>query len=364
MHHPCLRFTIDGYSRWLKTSRPITNQEQTMAIKIVETTSRTHVTRRATLAALAATCIGMGSPQIANAQNWPNRPVTIVVPFGPGASNDTFTRMLANILTKQLGQPFIVVNRPGAGGFIGSDAVAKAAPDGYTLLEMPSSIAGLKPIMKVDLDPVKNLAPIALLARSPATMVINPALPVKTVKEFIEYAKANPETTFYGMAGIGSTNHLQAEAFKSATGIKMTGVNYKSAAEVMNDVIAGRVHVMFSTPATTRGPIEAGQLRILAYSESVRSPNGLNAPSLAEAGVPGLEASMQSWWAVFGPPALPMEIKLKLNAAINAAQKDPEFAAMLTKAGATPTSVTVAETIETVKREIEFVEKVPKPAPQ
>jgi tripartite-type tricarboxylate transporter receptor subunit TctC len=313
---------------------------------------------------LAAACIGMVSPQIAHAQEWPTRPVSIIVPFGPGASNDTFTRMLAKILTTQLGQPFIVVNRPGAGGFIGADAVAKAAPDGYTLLEMPSSIAGLKPIMKVDLDPLKNLAPIALLARSNAVMVVHPGLPVKTVKEFVDYAKAHPDTTFYGMAGIGSTNHLQAEAFKTATGIKMTGVNYKSAAEVIADLMAGRVQVMFSTAASTRGQTEAGQLRLLAYSDGNFPVDSLKAPTLAEAGVPALEAAMQTWWAIFGPPALPEDIKRKLNAAINAAQKDPDFAAMLAKAGATPTAISVADTVEIVRREVEFVERLPKLAPQ
>ena len=123
--------------------------------------------RRLALAALAAGLAGTICPAVAHAQDWPNRPVTIVVPFGPGASNDTFTRMLANILSKQLGQPFVVSNRPGAGGFIGSQAVAKAAPDGYTFLEMPSSIAGLKAIMKADIDPLNDLAPIALMARAP-----------------------------------------------------------------------------------------------------------------------------------------------------------------------------------------------------
>jgi tripartite-type tricarboxylate transporter receptor subunit TctC len=315
--------------------------------------------RRALLAALAATIAGLTCPAMAQSQDWPNRPVTIIVPYGPGASNDTFTRMLAQILTKQLGQPFIVQNRPGAGGFIGSDMVAKAAPDGYTFLEMPSSIAGFKPIMKVDLDPLKNLAPIGLLARSPAVMVVPASLPVKSVKEFIEYARARPDQVFYGMAGIGTTNHQQAEMFKAATGIKMTGVNYKSAADVMNDLIAGRVQVMFTTTASARGHVEAGQLRLLAYSDTNYPAESLKAPTLAESGVPGMEV-LQTWWAVFGPPALPADIKRKMNAAINVAQKDPDFAAMLSKAGATPAPVSVEETIETVKQEIALVEKLPK----
>ena len=256
-------------------------------------------------------------------------------PYGPGASNDTFTRMLAQVLTKQFGQSFVVVNRPGAGGFIGSQAVAKAPPDGYTFLEMPSSIAGFKPMMKVDLDPLKDLQPIGLMARSPDALVVNAGLPVKTVKELIDYARARPEEVFYGMAGIGTSGHQHAEMFNAATGLKLKGVNYKSAADAMNDIIGGRVHVMFVTTASARGAIEAGQLRLLAYADSNYPRESLKAPTLAEAGVPNMEKA-QTWWAIFGPPGLPADIKRKMNAAIVAAQKDPDFAAMLARSGATP----------------------------
>jgi len=315
--------------------------------------------RRAVLAAGVATGVLALCPLAALAQDWPNRPVTIVVPYGPGASNDTFTRALAAILSKQFGQPFVVSNKPGAGGFIGSQGVAKAPPDGYTLLEMPSSIAGFKPIMKVDLDPLNDLAPLGLMARSPSAMVINAGLPVKTVKEFVEYAKAHPDTTFYGMAGIGTTNHQHAEMFKAATGLKMTGVNYKSAADAVTDVIGGRTQVIFATTASTRGAIDAGQLRLLAYADSNYPPESLKAPTFAEAGVPGMEAA-QTWWAIFGPPGLPADIKAKLNAAINAAQKDPDFAAMLAKAGATPSPASIDDTIATVREEVKIVEKLAK----
>lgn len=315
--------------------------------------------RRALLAVFAAGAVALVAPSAVSAQDWPTRPVTIVVPYGPGASNDTFTRALAAILTKQFGQPFVVSNRPGAGGFIGSQAVAKAAPDGYTLLEMPSSIAGFKPIMKVDLEPLKDLAPIGLMARAPSAMVINAALPVKTVKDFIEYAKAHPDTTFYGMAGIGTTNHQHAEMFKTATGLKMTGVNYKSAADAMTDVIGGRTQVIFATTASARGGIDAGQLRLLAYADSNFPAESLKAPTFAEAGVPGMEAA-QTWWAIFGPPGLPADIKARLNAAIVAAQKDPEFATMLAKAGATPAPASIDETVATVREEIRIVEKLAK----
>ena len=317
---------------------------------------RLHASRRAILAALAAVTVA-AVPGFARADEWPSRPVTIIVPYAPGASNDTFTRKLAQVLTKQFGQTFLVVNRPGAGGFIGSDAVAKAAPDGYMLLEMPSSIAGFKPVMKVDLDPVKDLAPIALMAKAPDAMVINAGLPPKTVKEFIDYARARPDEVFYGMAGIGTSGHQHAEMFNNATGLKLKGVNYKSAADVMNDIIGGRIHMMFVSTGSSRPAVEAGQLRLLAYADSNLPPESLKAPTLAEAGVPNMEAA-QTWWAVFGPPALPADIKRKLNAAIVAAQKDPEFAALLARSGATPAPLSIEDTVAVVRDEIDIVVKL------
>lgn len=325
-------------------------------------TMHKRISRRAIVLAMAASLAAAAAPGVAVADDWPSRPVTIVVPYGPGASNDTFTRMLATLLSKHFGQPFVVSNKPGASGSIGSMSVVKAPPDGYTFLEMPSSIAGFKPILKVDIDPLKDLAPIALMARSPDAMVVNANLPVKTVQEFIEYARARPNEVFYGMAGIGTTNHQHAEMFNAATGLKLTGVNYKSAADAMNDLIGGRLHVYFATTASTRGAIEAGQLRLLAYTDSNYPPESLKAPTMAEAGVPNMEKA-QTWWAIFGPPGLPADIRRKMNAAINAAQKDPEFAAMLNKAGATPAALSIDETIATVRDEMALVEALPKPAP-
>lgn len=318
-----------------------------------------HPSRRALLAAFAAALAGFASPALAQGQDWPNRPVTLVVPFGPGASNDLFTRMLGSILTKQLGQSFVVSNRPGAGGLIGSTSVAKAAPDGYTFLEMASSIASYKPIMKADLDPLKDLAPIGLMARAPTAMVIHAGLPVKTVHEFVDYAKSRPDQVFYGMAGVGSTNHQHAEMFKTATGLRITGVNYKSLADAVTDLIAGRLHVVFATVASTRGPIEAGQLRLLAYSDSNYPAESLKAPTMAEAGVPNMEKA-QNWWAIFAPPGLPNDIKLKMNAAINAALKDPEFAALIAKSGGTPAPGTSEDLAHTLRQEVDEVVKLAK----
>ena len=304
---------------------------------------------------LIATAALAASTNPAFAQAWPSRPVTMVVPYGPGASNDIFTRALSTILSKKLGQPFVVENRAGAGGFTGSNAVAQSAPDGYTFLEMPNSIASFSLIMKVKLDPLADLTPIALLARSPTAMVINAALPARTVKEFIDHARTRPDQMFYGHAGIGTTQHQHAEMFKRLTGLKMKNVNYKSSADAQTDLVAGRLQVMFVTVASTLGQIQGGQLRLLAYTDKNYAAGSPPAPTLAEVGIPGMEKA-QSWWGIFAPPRLPAEIRDKMNAAINAAIQEPEFVDLLARSSATPAPVTPAAFAEAIKQEIALVE--------
>ena len=260
----------------------------------------------------------------AAAQDWPSRPVTLVVPYAPGASNDTFTRAIGEILSKRFGKPFVVDNRPGAGGFTGANAVARAAPDGATFLEMPNSIVGFKPVMKVELDPLSNLTPVAIFARSPTAMVVPSSLPVKSVQEFIAYAKANPDKTFYGYAGIGTTQQQHGELFNTQTGLKLKGVNYKSSADAQTDLLAGRLQLMFVTVASTLGQIQSGELRLLAYTDKNYPPDSPKAPTLAEEGVKGMEKA-QIWWGLFGPAGLPAEIRAKMNAAVNDSLKDPGF---------------------------------------
>ena len=159
------------------------------------------------------------------------------------------------------------------------------------------------------------------------------------------------------MAGIGTSGHQHAEMFNAATGLKLKGVNYKSAADAMTDIIGGRVHVMFVTTASSRGAVEAGQLRLLAYADSNLPPESLKAPTLAEAGVPNMQKA-QTWWAIFGPPGLPADIQRKMNAAIVAAQKDPEFAALIARSGATPAPLSIDETVAVVREEVAKVEKL------
>jgi len=307
--------------------------------------------RRTLLLIAAAGLAALCQPTDASAQAWPSRPVTLVVAYGPGASNDTFTRAIAGILTKRFGQPFVVENRPGAGGFTGTQAVSKAEPDGYTWLEMPSGVASFGSVMEVKFDPVTDLQPVALFARTPTAMLVPATLPVKTVKEFNDYARANPDKMFYGFAGIGTAQHQHAEMYKTATGLKIKGVNYKSSADAQTDLVAGRLQVMFVTIASTLGQIQSGQLRLLAYADSNLPANVPPAPTLKEAGVPDMEKA-QTWWSFFAPPKTPQDIVMKMNSAINDALKDPDFAALLARSGATPAPGDPSQLAATLKDEI------------
>lgn len=315
--------------------------------------------RRGFVLAAAAAIAMVGGLGIAKAQsqNWPTRPVTLVVPYGPGASNDTFTRAIATVLSKKFGQPFVVENRPGAGGFTGSDQVRKAAPDGYTFLEMPNGIASFKLAMKVDLDPTTDLQPISVFARAPTAMVVPGPLPVKTVAEFIDYAKKNPSSTFFGYTGIGTTQHIPGELFNSLTGLTMKGVNYKSSADAQTDLIAGRLQVMFITVASVAGQLQSGQLRLLAYTNNSAPASSPKAPTLAELGVKGME-SQQIWWGFFAPKGVPADIVNKMNEGINEALKDPAVVELFARSGASTSVTTPAQALATVKNEIMTYEKI------
>lgn len=321
------------------------------------------ISRRSVVGGLAGAGAAMFTSRSATAQaaEWPNRPVTFVVPFGPGASNDTFTRMLCGILSKKMNQPFVVENRAGAGGFTGAYAVATSAPDGYRFLETPQSIASFKPIMKVALDPVTELQAVACLAKSPYAIHGTATIPVKTIPEMIEYAKKNPETTFYGGTGTGSAGHLYTELFNKVTGTKMKKVDYKSSADVQTDLIAGRIHMYFVTVASTLGQIKAGQLRLLAYTNNSAPKDAPKAPLLAEVGVPGFDA-IGSWWGIFAPKGINPGILEKVNKVINEAIVEPEFVTLFTNSSATAAPMKPAEFHKVLVDEVALTEKIIKDA--
>jgi tripartite-type tricarboxylate transporter receptor subunit TctC len=303
---------------------------------------------------LAGALAGAFATRAQAAETWPSRPVTLVVPYGPGASNDLFTRALGESLSKRLGQPFIVDNRPGAGGFTGASTVVRAAPDGYTLLEMPNSIVGFKPLTNIDLDPLVNLTPVATLASSPTALVVPSTLPVNTVAEFIAHAKANPTKTFYGFAGTGTTQHQHMELFNNVTGLRIKGVNYKSSADAQTDLLAGRLQAMIVTVASTLGQIQSGQLRLLAYTDSNYPDGAPKAPTLADLGIEGMKKA-QIWWGVFAPPGMPAPLVATINDAINQTVGEPGFIALLAKSGATPTAVKPEQFVEMIRAEAALV---------
>jgi tripartite-type tricarboxylate transporter receptor subunit TctC len=277
-----------------------------------------------------------GSLNAAHAQSWPEKPVRIVVAFSPGASTDSFSRALANQLQAKFGQPFVVENRPGAGGWTGTQVVAQSKPDGYTLTVNANTIAILGLIQKTNFDASTDLTPIAIVARSPVALLIPASLPVKTIKEFVDYAKANPDKTFYGSAGSGSTNHLYAELFNQRAGIQMKHVPYKGLAEALTDLAAGRVHMIFGTVASAAGLLKSGQVRLLAYGAAGRPEGSPEAPTVRES---GLDYDAAVWWGLFGPAGLPADIRKKLNEATNAAVTGSDFAKLLQTAGAVPSPV-------------------------
>lgn len=323
------------------------------------------VTRRtaaaiASVTMLAGAAIAFNSNAAAQTA-WPTRAVTLVVPYAPGASNDTFTRAIATVLSKKFGQPFVVENRPGAGGYTGTSQVQRAAPDGYTFLEMPNGIASYRLTIKTNFDPSSDMTPLAVFARAPTAMVVPAALPVKTVQEFIDYAKKNADSTYFGYTGIGTTQHIPGELFNQITGLKMKGINYKSSSEAQTDLLAGRLQVMFITVASVAGQIQGGQLRLLAYTANTSPPSAPKAPLLSDVGVKGME-SQQIWWGFFAPKGVPDDIMKKMNEGINEALKDPAVVELFAKSGASPAQSTLEQAAKEVKAEVTTYEKIVKDA--
>jgi tripartite-type tricarboxylate transporter receptor subunit TctC len=255
--------------------------------------------------------------RIAWAQTYPTRPVRLIVPFGPAGATDITARLIGQWLSERLGQQFVVENRSGAGGNVGTEAVVRAAPDGYTLglFGTPSAINATL-YDKLNFNFVRDIAPIAPIVRFPYIVVVNPSFPPKTLPEFIAYAKANPGKINMASPGIGSVPHVNGELFKVMTGINMVHVPYRSAAAVMTDLLSGQVQLYFGTTASSLEYVRAGKLRALAVTIERRLDALPDIPAIAEF-VPGYEAS--GWFGVGAPKATPVEIIDKLNKEINEA---------------------------------------------
>ena len=267
----------------------------------------------------------------ANARSYPTRPVHLIVPFGPAGATDITARLIGQWLSERLGQQFVIENRPGAGSNVGTEAVVRAAPDGYTLglFGAPSAINATL-YDKLTFNFVRDIAPIAPIVRFPYIMVVNPSVSAKTLPEFIAYAKANPDKINMASPGIGSTPHVNGELFKVMTGTNLVHVPYRSAAAVMTDLLSGQVQLYFGTTASSLEYVRTGKLRALAVTIERRLDALPDIPAVAEF-VPGYEAS--GWFGVGAPRNTPVEIIDKLNKEIDAGVADPKMKARLVDLG-------------------------------
>jgi len=277
------------------------------------------------MAGIAAGTAGALHAPAAQADTWPSKPVTVIVPFPAGGGTDAFARPLTAQLSKQLGKQFIIDNRGGAGGTVGASIAAKAAPDGYTLF-VGGAHHAIAPSFykKLDYDIEKDFIPITVIAQPPQVVVVNPVkVQANTLKELIAYAKANPGKLNYGSAGNGSSHHLAGELFKLQTQTFITHIPYKGAGPALSDLIAGQVDMVFDGLGSSAQHIRAGRIKALAVASKTRSAAFPNVPTAAEAGVPGYEVS--TWYALWVPKGTPKEVVDKLYAETTKALNSPEM---------------------------------------
>ncbi len=274
---------------------------------------------------------------------WPERPIRLIVAYPPGGSTDTTARMLAETLSRRLGQQIVVENRAGAGGTIGALSVARAPADGYTLLFAASPEVSIAPTTMKALaySPLKDFEPISAIGQVPFLLVVNPELPVTDVKTFVSYAKANPAKLNYSSFGNNTSNHLTGELFNQAAAIRAVHVPYKGSGPSMTDLMAGQVQYSFDTPTAALSNVNAGKLRALAVTSERRLPTAPGIPTVAESGFPGFSAS--TWFGLLAPAKTPARIIDRLNLETVAALKSPEFSDALKARGITPIGSTPAD---------------------
>lgn len=265
---------------------------------------------------------------------WPASPVRIVVTFPPGGLTDRIARLLSDGLAKEFGQPFLVDNRPGAGGTIGIGNVVNAAPDGTTIVVLPASYAIVPSIYKdLPFDPIKGIAPVGMIATSPFVVVAHPSLKAANLKEMLDHLRANPGTVNYGSAGVGTDLHLGLELFQQMSGTRMVHVPYKGIGPAVTDLLSGRIQVMLSTPLSVAGHLKSGKLRALAVTADRRLPDMPELPAVTEL-VPGY--TMTAWWGVGATAGTPADVVARLNQAIGRVLAQPEIQAQLRSGGAEP----------------------------
>ena len=287
----------------------------------------------------------------AAAQAYPSKNIQMVVPYTPGGSADLMSRTIAQRLGEAWGRNFIVDNRPGASGMIGTEIVTKAEPDGYTLLGHTSSYPATAAVRaKLPFDPAKAIVPVGMLARAPMLVAIHPSVPAKSVKELIALARKNPDKLNYGSSGTGGNNHFSGALFGAAAGVKMTHVPYKGISLAVTAVAPGEIEILISSSAALLPQINAGRVRILAVTSREPSPLFPKLPSVAQSGAPGYE--YQLWWGVFAPAGMTAERIAFINAAINKIVTGADMKKFLDTQGAEPWSLSTAQLADLLPREI------------
>lgn len=276
---------------------------------------------------------GLSAPWLAQAQTYPDQPIRMIVPTAPAGGNDFMARIIGQKLSERLGQPVVVENKTGAGGTIGTDFVAKAKPDGYTILFGYIATHGINPALgKLPYDAVKDFAPITQVAEAQTVIVVNPSVPANSVQELVALAKAKPGNLNYASAGKGTLPHIAGELFKQLTGTDIGYVHYKGSSLAITDTLAGHTQIMFASLVTASGHIKAGKLKALAVTGTKRSPLLPEVPTVSEAGLQGFEVAQ--WYGLFAPANTPREIVDRLNRETVAVLEDPEVATKFAEQGA------------------------------
>lgn len=298
----------------------------------------------------------------AAAQQYPSRVVKLVVPQTPGGATDVFARKIGQLLTEKWGQPVLVENRAGAGGLIGTDFVAKSAPDGYTLLVTYAGSQAINASLypKIPFDTIKDFQTIATLAVTPFILIVNPKLPAKDLAEYIALARAKPDALTYASSGNGSVNHLLGEMVKAETGIKILHVPYRGVAPAITDVIGGQVDSAFSSVPSVLQMIQAGQVRALAVSSAKRIPAAPEIPTIAEAALPGFDVN--PWWGILGPAGLDAAIVAKINADVESVLRTKQMIDFLATQGAEPLITSPEAFLKILQADVEKWAKVVKAA--
>ena len=319
------------------------------------------VTRRL-LQMLTFAAAGLCAATGATAQGYPSKPVRLIVPFPPGGGNDTVARSVGAELSKTIGQQVVIDNRAGAGGTIGAELAAKAAPDGYTLFLAGVASHGINPVLnpKLPYDPVRDFAPVSLLASAPLIVVVHPSLPVKTVKDLIALARAKPGQLNFASNGRGGSSHMAGEMFKSMAKVDMLHVPYKGLSPALTDLISGQVQVMFSSAVAMLPQVQAGKLRGIATTGAKRPAAIAQLPTVAEAGLPGYETG--SWYGIVAPAGTPADVVNRLSGELQKVVRQPAMQERFNSEAAYPVGSTPQEFSAHIQRELARWAKVVKDA--